>query len=72
MIQVDERMWHAVTKDLAKYKEAASRADDTVNAMGEAIKAQRETIGMYQGITADLHKIIGTLEQQVAELKAAL
>jgi hypothetical protein len=72
MIQVDDRLWHSVTKDLAKHKEAASRADETVAALGEAIKAQRETIGMYQGIVDDLHKIIGKLEQQVAELKAAL
>lgn len=50
---------------LAKYREASTRADDTIFAMEATIRAQREVIDM-------LHAQIGKLEQQASELRAVL
>jgi hypothetical protein len=50
---------------LAKYREASTRADDTIFAMEATIRAQREVIDM-------LHAQIGKLEQQASELRTAL
>ena len=50
---------------LAKYKEAVVRSDDTVAALEKVIAAQREVIDL-------LHAQIGRMEQQVEELKIAV
>ena len=50
---------------LAKYKEAAVRADDTIDALNEAVKAQREIIDL-------LHAKIGQMERELAETKMGL
>ena len=57
---------------LARYKEAAARADDTIDAQREAIAAQRLTMETQRQIIGLLHEQIGRLEQQVEELKIAL
>ena len=50
---------------LARYKKAALRSDDTIIALEKVIVAQREVIDL-------LHKQIGKLEHQMEELRAAL
>ena len=50
---------------LARYKEATVRSDDTIVALEKVIVAQREVIDL-------LHKQIGKMEHQMEELRAAL
>ena len=50
---------------LARYKEATVRSDDTIIALEKVIVAQREVIDL-------LHKQIGKMEHQMEELRAAL
>lgn len=57
---------------LARYKEAAARADDTIDAQREAIAAQRLTMETQRQVIDLLHARIGRMEQLIEELKAAL
>jgi TolA-binding protein len=50
---------------LARYKEATVRSDDTIVALEKVIVAQREVIDL-------LHAQIGRMEGQLGELRAAL
>jgi hypothetical protein len=50
---------------LARYKEATVRSDDTIIALEKVIVAEREVIDL-------LHKQIGKMEHQMEELRAAL
>ena len=55
----------ALRLSLARYKEAAIRADDTIAALDRTVAAQREVIDL-------LHQRIGQMERQMEELRAAL
>jgi len=57
---------------LARYKEAAARADDTIDAQREAIAAQRLTMETQRQVIGLLHERIGQMERQIEELRAAL
>lgn len=50
---------------LAKYKEAVVRSDDTIAALEKVVAAQREVIDL-------LHAQIGRMESNLQELRAAL
>ena len=50
---------------LAKYREASTRADDTIFAMEATIRAQREVIDT-------LHAKIGQMESEASEMRVAL
>ena len=57
---------------LAKYREACSRADDTIDAQRETIAAQRITLEAQREVIDLLHAQIGRMERQMEELRAAL
>ena len=57
---------------LAKYREACSRADDTIDAQRETIAAQRLKMEAQREVIDLLHKQIGKMEHQMEELRAAL
>ena len=57
---------------LAKYREACSRADDTIDAQRETIAAQRLTMEAQREVIALLHAQIGRMESNLQELRAAL
>jgi uncharacterized coiled-coil protein SlyX len=50
---------------LARYKEATVRSDDTIAALEKVVAAQREVIDL-------LHAQIGKMESNLQELRAAL
>lgn len=50
---------------LARYKEATMRADETIAALERTVTVQREVIDL-------LHAQIGRMENQLQELRAAL
>ncbi|MEY5100852.1 MAG: hypothetical protein RJA36_3571 [Pseudomonadota bacterium] len=50
---------------LAKYKEASFRADETIEALTETVKTQREIIDL-------LHQRLGDLDKTIHELRGAL
>ena len=50
---------------LARYKEATMRADETIAALERTVTVQREIIDL-------LHAQIGRMENQLQELRAAL
>lgn len=50
---------------LAKYKEASFRADETIEALNETVKTQREIIDL-------LHQRLGDLDKTIHELRGAL
>ena len=50
---------------LARYKEATVRADETIAALERTVTVQREVIDL-------LHAQIGRMENQLQELRAAL
>ena len=62
---VVSEMTPAEQVQLARYKEATVRSDDTIVALEKVIVAQREVIDL-------LHKQIGKMEHQMEELRAAL
>lgn len=50
---------------LARYKEATMRADETIAALERTVTVQREVIDL-------LHAQIGRMESQLQELRAAI
>lgn len=50
---------------LARYKEATVRADETIAALERTVTVQREVIDL-------LHAQVGRMESQLQELRAAL
>lgn len=50
---------------LAKYKEASVRADETIDALNETVKVQRQVIEL-------LHQKIGQLDRELNETRGAL
>jgi uncharacterized coiled-coil protein SlyX len=50
---------------LAKYKEASVRADETIEALNDTVKVQRQVINL-------LHEKIGAMEKEIAQLQEAL
>lgn len=50
---------------LAKYKKAAVRADETIEALNDTVKVQRQVINL-------LHEKIGAMEKEIAQLQEAL
>jgi len=59
------RMTSQEQVQLARYKEATIRADDTIAALERTVLVQREVIDL-------LHIQIGRMERQMEELRAAL
>ena len=57
---------------LAKYKEASARGDDTIDALRETIAAQHLTMEAQRDVINLLHAKIGKMEHQMEELRAAL
>ena len=57
---------------LAKYKEASARSDDTIDALRETIAAQHLTMEAQRDVINLLHAKIGKMEGQLEELRAAL
>lgn len=57
---------------LAKYREAAVRADDTIVALRAAMRAQEHTISAQREAIKLLSMRIGRLESEAEELKAGL
>ena len=57
---------------LARYKEAAARADDTIDAQRDTIAAQKLSLEAQRQVIDLLHQCIGKMERQIEELRAAL
>lgn len=57
---------------LAKYREAALRADDTIVALRAAVGAHEHTMAAQRMVIDLLSERIGRLEREASEMRAAL